>query len=187
MTFGERVVGALKLDANTFEDIERDPTAMGQAVGIIALAALASNLGQIWRLGFGVMLIGVCSSLVGYVLWSVVVWLVGTKLMPDPATKADFPETFRTIAFAASPGPDRRRDDRSVRHRMVPDAAADADHLALVDGGNGRRGPAGPRLLGDIQGRHRRAHRLRRLPRVLGNDWRSCRSAPPWLAGMFGR
>src|SRR6188474_1983759 len=81
MTFGERVVGALKLDANTFEDIERDPTAMGQAVGIIALAALASNLGQIWRLGFGSMLIGVCSSLVGYVLWSVVVWLVGTKVM----------------------------------------------------------------------------------------------------------
>ncbi len=104
MTFGDRVVGALKLDANTFEDIERDPTAMGQAVGIIALAALASNLGQIWRLGFGVMLIGVCSSLVGYVLWAVVVWLAGTKLMPDPATKADFAETFRTIAFAASPG-----------------------------------------------------------------------------------
>ena len=104
MTFGERVVGALKLDANTFEDIERDRTAMGQAVGIIALAALASNLGQIWRLGFGVMLVGVCSSLVGYVIWSVVVWLAGTKLMPDPATKADFPETFRTIAFAAAPG-----------------------------------------------------------------------------------
>ena len=104
MTFGDRVVGALKLDANTFEDIERDPTAMGQAVAIISLAALASNLGQIWRLGFGTMLIGVCSSLVGYVIWSVVVWLAGTKLMPDPATKADFPETFRTIAFAAAPG-----------------------------------------------------------------------------------
>jgi hypothetical protein len=104
MTFGQRVVGALKLDANTFEDIERDTTAMGQAVGIIALAAVAGNLGQIWRLGFGSMLIGVCSSLVGYVLWAVVVWLAGTKLMPDPATKADFPETFRTIAFAASPG-----------------------------------------------------------------------------------
>ena len=24
--------------------------------------------------------------------------------MPDPATNADFAETFRTIAFAASPG-----------------------------------------------------------------------------------
>ena len=104
MTFGERVVGALKLDANTFEDIERDPTAMGQAIGIIALAALASNLGQIWHFGIGTMLIGVCSSLIGYLLWSVVVWLVGTRLMPDPATKADFAETFRTIAFAAAPG-----------------------------------------------------------------------------------
>ena len=104
MTFGQRVVGALKLDANTFEDIERDPTAIRQAVGIIALAALASNLGQIWRLGIGSMLIGVCSSLISYMLWAVVVWLAGTKLMPEPATKADFAETFRTIAFAASPG-----------------------------------------------------------------------------------
>ena len=104
MTFGERVVGALKLDANTFEDIERDPTAMGQAVAIIALAALAGSLGALWRLGFGSMLFSVCASLVGYLLWSVVVWAVGTKVMPDPATKADFAETFRTIAFAASPG-----------------------------------------------------------------------------------
>ena len=104
MTFGERVVGALKLDANTFEDIERDPNAMGQAIGVIAMAALAGNLYQVWRFGFGTMLIAVCSSLIGYLLWSVLVWLVGTKVMPDPATKADFAETFRTVAFAASPG-----------------------------------------------------------------------------------
>ena len=84
MTFGERVVGALKLDANTFEDIERDPSAMGQAVGVIAMAALAGNLYQVWRFGFGTMLIAVCSSLIGYLLWSVLVWLVGTKVMPDP-------------------------------------------------------------------------------------------------------
>jgi len=104
MTFGERVVGALKLDANTFEDIERDPNAMGQAIGIIALSALAGNLYQIWWLGIGSMLLAVCFSLLGYMLWSVLVWLVGTKVMPDPATKADFAETFRTIAFASSPG-----------------------------------------------------------------------------------
>ena len=146
MTFGERVVGALKLDANTFEDIERDPTAMGQAVGIIALAALASNLGQIWRLGFGVMLIGVCSSLVGYVLWSVVVWLAGTKLMPDPATKADFPETFRTIAFAAAPG-------LIGVVTIIPFLG----WLLML-------------ILGDLQGRHRRPHRIRRLRGVLDDD-----------------
>ena len=104
MTFAERVVGALKLDANTFEDIERDPTAMGQAVGIIALAGMAGSLGSIWRLGFGRIVFAILISICAYLLWSLVVWLVGTKLMPDPATSADFAETFRVIAFAASPG-----------------------------------------------------------------------------------
>ena len=104
MTFGQRIVGALKLDANTFEDIERDPTAMGQSVGVIALAALAGSLGHIWGFGFGAMVIAMVAALVGYALWAVVVWLVGTKVMPDPETKADFPEAFRVIGFAASPG-----------------------------------------------------------------------------------
>lgn len=104
MTFGERVVGALKLDPNTFEEIERDPTAMGQAVGVIALAAVSAGIGNIWYGGISGILFGIVSSLIGYVLWAVVVWLVGTKVMPDPATKADFPETFRVIAFAAAPG-----------------------------------------------------------------------------------
>jgi Yip1 domain len=104
MTFPERAIGALKLDANTFEDIERDPTAISQAVGIIALAALASGLANVWYGGLSGIVLGVVTALIGYSLWAVVVWLVGTKLMPDPATKADFPETFRVIAFAATPG-----------------------------------------------------------------------------------
>ena len=104
MTFGERVIGALKLDANTFEDIERDPGATGQAVGIIAISALASGLANIWYGGITGIILGFIGGLVGYALWAVVVWLVGTKLMPDPATKADFAETFRVVAFAAAPG-----------------------------------------------------------------------------------
>jgi hypothetical protein len=104
MTFAERVVGALKLDANTFEDIERDRTAMGQAVGIIALAAAASSLGSIWHLGLGKIVLAVLISICAYLLWSVLIWVVGTKVMPDPATSADFAETFRVIAFAAAPG-----------------------------------------------------------------------------------
>jgi hypothetical protein len=104
MTFADRVVGALKLDANTFEDLERDPTAMGQALGIVALAGMAGSLGSIWWLGFGKILLAIIFAICGYLLWSLVVWAVGTKLMPDPATSADFAETFRVVAFAASPG-----------------------------------------------------------------------------------
>ena len=104
MTFGERLVGAMKLDVNTFEDIERDPTAMGQAVGVIALAAVSTGIGNVWYGGMTGILFGVITSLIGYAVWAVIVWLVGTKVMPDPATKADFPEAFRVIAFAAAPG-----------------------------------------------------------------------------------
>lgn len=104
MTFGERVVGALKLDANTFEDIERDPTAINQAVGVIALAALASSLGNIWTGGIFAIVFAVIGALLGYAIWALVVWAVGTKVMPEPQTSADFPEAFRVIGFAAAPG-----------------------------------------------------------------------------------
>jgi hypothetical protein len=103
MTFGERVIGALKLDPNTFEDIERDPTAMGQAVGVIVLAAVSTGIGNIWWGGISGIVFQIIINLIAYAFWAVVVWLVGTKVMPDPATKAAFPETFRVIAFAAAP------------------------------------------------------------------------------------
>jgi hypothetical protein len=103
MTFGDRLIGALKLDPTTFEDIERDPTAMGQAVGVIALAAVSAGIGNVWYGGISGILFGIITNLIGYLFWAVVIWLVGTKVMPDPATKADFPETFRVIAFAAAP------------------------------------------------------------------------------------
>lgn len=104
MTFGERIIGAAKLDANTFEDIERDQSAMGQAAGVIVLAAMSTGIGNIWYGGITGIIFSAFTSLIGYAAWAVIVWLVGTKLMPDPATKADFPETFRVIGFAAAPG-----------------------------------------------------------------------------------
>src|SRR4029453_8865861 len=103
-SFGERVVGAMRLDANTFEEIERDPTAMGQAVGVIVLAAVSSGLGNLFRGGMSGIVGNVIIALIGYVVWSVLVWIIGTKVIPDPGTKADFAETFRVIGFAAAPG-----------------------------------------------------------------------------------
>jgi hypothetical protein len=104
MTFGERVLGAMQLDARAFDDVERDPGAIGQAVAVIALAAISGGIGNVWYGGITGIIAGVVASLVGYVVWAVIVWLVGTKLMPDPQTSADFPETFRVIGFAAAPG-----------------------------------------------------------------------------------
>ena len=104
MTFGDRVVGAMKLDPNTFEDVERDTTAIGQSVAVIVLAAVAAGIGGIWAGGLRGIVSGAVLSLIGFMVWSLVIWVVGTKMLPEPATKADYAETFRVLGFAAAPG-----------------------------------------------------------------------------------
>ena len=43
-------------------------------------------------------------SLIGYALFAFLVVIIGTKVMPEPTTKADFQEGFRVLGFTASPG-----------------------------------------------------------------------------------
>jgi hypothetical protein len=103
-SLGERMVGAMKADTKTFQEIEADPGAIGQAVTVIVIAGVASLIGNIFRSGvFGGMM-ALILSLISYALWSLLVVLVGTKLMPEPTTKADFNEAFRVIGFTAAPG-----------------------------------------------------------------------------------
>jgi len=104
MTFGDRVVGAMKLDPNAFEDVERDTTAIGQSVSVIALAAVAAGIGNVYYGGLTGIVSGAFMSIIGFLVWSLIIWLVGTKVMPEPATKADYPETFRVLGFSAAPG-----------------------------------------------------------------------------------
>ena len=103
-SLGERMTGAMKADVAIFEEIEHDPNAMGQAVTVIVIAGVAGLIGNIFRSGISGGIVALIISLIGYAVWALMVTVIGTKLMPEPATKADFPETFRTIAFAASPG-----------------------------------------------------------------------------------
>jgi hypothetical protein len=99
-----RVIGALQADVKTLTEIEADPNAMGQAVTVIVVAGVAGLIGNFFRVGLTGGILSLISSLVGYALFSLMVFLIGTKLMPEPTTKADFNETFRVVGFAAAPG-----------------------------------------------------------------------------------
>jgi hypothetical protein len=101
---GERMAGAMKADLKTFQEIEADPTAIGQAVTVILIAGVASIIGNVWRLGLSVGVMTLIANLIGYALWTLLVVLIGTKVMPEPTTKADFNEAFRVIGFTAAPG-----------------------------------------------------------------------------------
>jgi hypothetical protein len=100
----QRMIGAMQADVKTFEEVEKDPAALGQAITVIVIAAVASLIGNIFRDGVGYGIVGLLGTLLGYGVWTVLVVLIGTKLMPEPATRADFSEGFRVIGFAASPG-----------------------------------------------------------------------------------
>ena len=102
-SFVDRVVGAARLDAKVYEEIEADPSAMGQAMAVVAAAALAAGVGSIGGGATGAVA-AVVGGIVGWFLWAVVTWLIGTRLLPEPGTSADLGQMLRTIGFSAAPG-----------------------------------------------------------------------------------
>jgi hypothetical protein len=99
-----RMIGAMQADVKTLTEIENDPSAFTQAITVIVIAGVASLIGNVFRIGVGGGILELVSRLVGYGLFSLAVYLIGVKVMPEPSTKADFNEAFRVIGFAASPG-----------------------------------------------------------------------------------
>jgi len=102
--FKNRIIRAAKLDVNLYEEVEADRGAMGQAMGVVLLASIAAGIGAIGRGGVGGLLIGTIASLIGWYVWAYITYFVGTKLLPEPQTKANHGELLRTIGFSSSPG-----------------------------------------------------------------------------------
>ena len=100
----ERMVGAMKADVKTFQEIEADPNAITQAVMVIVIAGVAGLIGNIFRAGVMAGIFTLIVSLIGYALFAFLVVIIGTKVMPEPSTKADFQEGFRVLGFTAAPG-----------------------------------------------------------------------------------
>ncbi len=104
--FAMRLVGALALDPLTYEEVEADRSATGQALLVVVLSSVAAGIGA-RGLGSGsvqslVFISGI--SLVAWVTWAVVTFEIGSRLMPEPQTKVDVGELMRTIGFSAAPG-----------------------------------------------------------------------------------
>lgn len=96
----ERMMGAAMLDVSTYEEVEADREATGQAAAVVAIVAVASAIGAAGGSGTGVLgaLVG---AFVYWLVWSALTYLVGTKLFGGTA---DWGELLRTLGFAQSPG-----------------------------------------------------------------------------------
>ena len=103
-SFTQRMIGAAKLDVHTYEEVEADRTATGQAMGVVVLSSIASGIGAVGTGGGVGLAVGAIGALIGWFLWAFVTYLVGTKILPEPQTRSDVGELLRTIGFSASPG-----------------------------------------------------------------------------------
>jgi hypothetical protein len=99
-----RIIGAMTLQASTFEEVESDPTSMSQAIIVVVGAAVSSGVAWVWYNGFTGIVTSAIGALIGWAVGAVIVWLVGTKMLPGPKTQADIPQVLRTVGFAQSPG-----------------------------------------------------------------------------------
>ena len=102
-----RMFGVLKLDVNTFEEVEKDQDATVQAGIVVLLAAIVGGVGS----GLGGSLFGdgsffsgfistLLGAIIGWLLWSVVSYFVGTSFFGG---QADLGQMLRVVGFAYTP------------------------------------------------------------------------------------
>lgn len=103
-SFLDRVIGAAKLDSETYEEVKRDTGATGQASLVVVLWGLGAGLGFFRVLGVLALGIETVMALIAWCIGALVIWFVGTKMWPAPATRADMGQLLRTMGFAAAPG-----------------------------------------------------------------------------------
>ena len=104
VNFKDRIIRAAKLDVHLYEEVEADKEAMGQAMWVVILSSIAAGVGSIARGGIGGILIGTIVALIGWYVWAYLTYFIGTKVLPEPQTRANPAELLRTIGFSSSPG-----------------------------------------------------------------------------------
>ncbi len=103
-SFNDRLIGAAKLDVKIYEEVEADRSALNQAMSVVVLSSVAGGIGIIGTAGFKGIFVGALIALISWFIWAYLTYIVGTKILPEPQTKADLGELLRTIGFSSSPG-----------------------------------------------------------------------------------
>lgn len=104
-----RMMRAARLEVPLYEEVEADLTATKQALLVVVMVALASGIGAAIAASIGGasaggligrLVSGLLTALIGWAVWSYVVFFVGTRFFGGTAT---YGELLRTLGFAESP------------------------------------------------------------------------------------
>lgn len=101
-----RMLGALRLDVATYEEVETDKSATGQAAFIVVATSAIAGAVSFALTGVGGGGDGILGAIGALLGWGVYAWLayfLGTRLFAAPETKSDWGEVARTLGFANTP------------------------------------------------------------------------------------
>ena len=85
-SYGDRIIGVLRLDPRAFRDVEQDTNANGQAAMTVVIAAIASGIGVI--LGRDII-----QNLVGTAISSILQWIVFSFVACKEAVDSALPRS----------------------------------------------------------------------------------------------
>lgn len=102
--YRDRLLRAIKLDPELYEEVETDEAATGQAILTVALSSLAAGVGGAISGGWYGLLVNTTVAVVGWVVWAFLSYFIGTRLMPEHQTQANMGELLRCTGFSSAPG-----------------------------------------------------------------------------------
>lgn len=109
----QRMMGAALFNAQTYEEIEADQSAIGQAIGVVMLVTLCGIVGGViggllGEVSISKLILGVVGGVVfgsiRWALWVTVATIIGGKLLRTSNTQTSWQEMGRVIGFAYTPG-----------------------------------------------------------------------------------
>ena len=102
-----RMLGAARLNVDTYEDVEKDKGATIQALIVVIIVAIAAGVGGVLsgeaNIGRG-LAFGAIRGVVTWAIWALVAWIVGTTILKTQETEADWGQLARGTGFAQTPG-----------------------------------------------------------------------------------
>src|SRR6267143_5464828 len=96
----DRMLGALRLQTDAYEEIEADEKATGEAAFIIVATSLVSGAVNGVLTGASSGLFGALGSFFGWAFYAWIAYIVGVKLFPGKETKSSWGEIARTLGYA---------------------------------------------------------------------------------------
>lgn len=100
----DRMLRAARLDVSLYEEVEADTGAIWQAMGVVVLSSLAAGIGLGAQDGARGIVLGTLIALLGWYAWAYLIYVLGSKLLPESQTRTNHGELLRTLGFASAPG-----------------------------------------------------------------------------------